>query len=133
MAGKTKMFPGWYKELRKLSASDRVALLEIVMENIRRGGDLKDRVNAEGDALVKELRRDYLFVGFSPSVMYLKKTNDEATYVHPWGMVTLIFKHKRLPTLLHVNAAMRKDEMLLAKIPFNREVFEALDATGITG
>ena len=133
MAAKIKMFPSWYKELRELNASAREALIEIVLENLRR--DINDRVSEEGSALVKDLRRNYEFVGFSPSVMYLKARDkdQEATYVHPWAMVTLIFKHKRLPTLTHVNAAMRKDEMILAKIPFNHEVFEAIEARGITG
>jgi hypothetical protein len=69
--------------------------------------------------------------------MYLKgegsKKDLEATFVHPWAMTTLVFKHKSLPLLMHINAAMEKDGMFLAEIPFNKELFRGVLSEGLTG
>ena len=134
---KVKSFPGWYKDVQDHPASARKRLVEIALDNIRRGGNINDQVVPECDEMVKTLRRDYKLIGISPNLMYLKvdgsREDLNATYIHPWGMTTLIFKHKKLPILLHVNAAMEWDESFLAKIPQNHELFEGRDLKGGTG
>lgn len=131
------MFPGWYRDLEEMSPQARAKLIDVVLDNISRFGTQNDSVNSACSELVRALKRDFDFVGFSPSVMYLKHKGDrddlDATFVHPWAMVTLIFKHRKLPMLIHVNAGMKKDKMILASIPFNHEVFEGIAARGITG
>ena len=134
---KIKSFTDSYKMIQDLSASDRARLIEITFDNIKRGGDIDDQVVPECDEMVKALKRDFKFIGFSPNLMYLKargpKDDLEATYIHPWAMTTLIFKHKTLPFLIHINAAMEWDESFLSKIPQNHELFEGRDLKGGTG
>lgn len=136
MSERVKMFPGWYKELRKMNSSAREKLIEIVLENIRRDGDLKDQPTLEGTKLVQMLKRECEFVGFAPNVTYLKcqgkKDELQASFVHPWAMTTLVYKHKKLPILIYANAGMRKDQMLLAELPFNQELLDRIEVIGLT-
>jgi hypothetical protein len=133
---KVKSFPGWYNLLQAQSAASRKKLVAIALDNIRRGGDIHDEIVPECDEMVKALKRDFRFVGISPNLMYLKTEGSQddldATHVHTWGMCTLVYKHKTLPFLIQINAAMEWDDSMLAKIPANADLFAGISIRGGT-
>jgi hypothetical protein len=136
MSDKVKMIPRWYKNLRELSQAARVALVEITLDNVCRHGSMTDKYTVQGKKLVSWIKSEFVLVGIAPNFTYLKvkstKNDLNATYVHPWAMTTLIYKHKTLPFLIQVNAGMRLDQMLLAEIPMNQELFSQMEVTGMT-
>lgn len=136
MSDKVKMIPRWYKSVREQSSAARKRLVEITLDNISRHGSLTDQPTEVGKQLVSWIKKEFVLVGIAPNITYLKvesaKKDLNATYVHPWAMTTLIYKHKKLPFLIQVNAGMRLDKMLLAEIPMNAELFAKMEVAGIT-
>ena len=110
--------------------------MQIVLTNVSKHGSLNDRPTEIGKQLVGWIKKEFEIVGLTPTTTYLKvdAKKDEifATFVHPWAMVTLLYKHKTLPFCIQVNSGMRKDEMLLAQIPFNSSLFDNEDVIGLT-
>lgn len=128
------LIPRHIEEFLNLSSRDKKRLVEIAMDNIERFGSLEDRPTEEGRAMRQWLERQFQFIGVSPNTMYIKTDDSQVPLIHPWGMTTLLFKHKRLPFVVSVNAEMRLDEMKLQEIPFNRETFQGKGSVkGLTG
>jgi len=134
---KVKSIPGWYNQLIALSYNQRRELVEKILYNVSTHGSLKDEPTAEGKEMVKWLKQSCDLIGFTPCVTYLKASGDreemDVTYIHPWGYLTLVYKHKKFPFLITVNSGMRKDKMILASIPANKGVFDGLSVVGIVG
>lgn len=136
MSSSVKMIPKWFKELREMSEGERRQIVEIVLASVSCHGSLKNEPTEIGKQMVSWIKREFELIGFAPNTTYLKaqgkKSELDATWVHPWGMVTLIYKNKTLPFLIYVNAGMRKDEMLLKQIPFNSDSFGNEAVKGLT-
>lgn len=92
--------------------------------------------------LVKNLNKNCEFIGFIPSVSYIKENSafkDElqAMFVHPFSSPTLLFKMKDAPVLLITNGNLEFNDSVLCKISENKynEDIEKLEnaVMGITG
>ena len=135
-SSKVKMTPRWYKETFDAESKLRKQMVEDILYNVSCHGSLMDQPTEIGKQFVDWIRKEFVLIGFAPNTTYMKiegKGDDlQATWVHPWAMNTLIYKNKKLPFLIYVNAGMRLNEMLLAEIPFNMEAFENVLAGGLT-
>ena len=96
------------------------------------------RINPAGRDLYDQFSDEstWEFIGFTPNVQYIKekassKAEREACWVHPWGTITLLFKHKKLPLCVSVNAGMRFNKSFLHEMKFNRD--SAPDLMGLSG
>lgn len=138
MSGRVKMFPRWYKQLKDLSPDVRKKLVEAILHAVSCHGSLEDKPTQAGKELVYWIKSEFDLVGFAPNFTYLKaeakKQEDlEASWIHPWGFETLVYKHKKFPFLIFVNSKMRKDQMFLQEIPFNEDAIEKIVTTGVVG
>lgn len=136
MSDKAKILSSWYRDLRESSTASRQAAVETALYNISCHGSKEDRPTVIGKQLVAWIRNEFELIGFTPNTAYLKLNgsgkNASSTYVHAWAMVTLLYKNKKLPFVIQVNAEMRLDKMRLAEIAFNADTFEDEYATGLT-
>lgn len=97
----------------------------------------KGEASKEGDELAKELKENYEFIGFIPSVSYVKekgtKKDLQAIWVHPFSTPTLLYKHKKLPVLVVVNGNIDFNDTRIRKIDKNADLDGLENILGITG
>jgi len=134
MSEKVKSFPRWYEEMADKSPSFRKQIVETVLKNVSCHGSSNDKPTPLGKQFVGWIRKEFELIGFAPNAMYLRVSGADlqATFIHPWAMITLLYKHKKLPFVIQVNSGMRKDEMMLAQIPYNKALFDNEDVIGLT-
>jgi hypothetical protein len=125
----------WAYQLTKSKIPDRKKVRHLVMNGIK---NFKlGKPSKAGDDLVKSLKKDFEFIGFSPNIMYIKedgpKKHTEVQWVHPFSVPTLLFKNKKLPYLVLVNPNLDFNDSRLRKIDQNLSLEELQGVLGITG
>lgn len=125
----------WVFLLVKASVSQRKKARKLALDGIehfKKGGPSK-----EGKDLVKDLKKNYHFVGFAPNVIYVKESGPKQDlkyqWVHPFSVPTLLYKHKKLPMLVMVNGNLDLNDSRLRKIGKNVKLDELQNILGITG
>ncbi len=95
----------WSEMLSEISASERMKLKEQVLHDIETFNSKTDKPTPEGKRLVAELRSpQFHFIGFIDNVSYIKASGDSddlrAKFLHPHGMLALLYFHKPTCTLV---------------------------------
>jgi hypothetical protein len=116
------------------SVKKRLEWVKLVLNHIENFD--KGKSKKEGEELIKELKKNYILIGFAPNITYVKhdgaKEDLKYQWVHPFGTPTLLYKHKKLPTLLLVNGNLDFNNSRLNKIDKNKSL-ELQSILGITG
>lgn len=130
----------WFDLYLKLGSSQRKNIRETVLKSLSeysaKGEGHSD--HEAGIQLVKSLKANFDYIGIAPNIMYAKEkgTKDDlkAIWVHPWGVPTLVYKHKKLPMIALVNPGIRYNESFIREMSMNRENLSQLyELAGITG
>lgn len=128
-----KEYLGWVNVILKSTRKERAEWVKIIMDGLRYYRQFNHR---KTDWLSDQLenKADYELIGFVPNLSYIKHDAKDAgllnaIFVHPWGVPSLLYKHKRLPIAVIVNPAMRLDDTVLNEQKNPRED----DLMGFTG
>lgn len=125
----------WCRQLAAAPVKARKKARKLALDAI--GHFKKGKASEEGKTLVESLEKDFTFVGFCPSVSYIKETGSKddlrAQWVHPFSTPSLLYKHKKLPVLIIANGNLDFNDSRLRKIDKNMGLDELHDILGITG
>ena len=125
----------WAYTLTKAKIPDRKQVRKLVIDGLKKFK--KGKVSEEGTKFVKNLQKDFEFVGFAPNIFYIKesgpKKHTEVQWVHPFSVPTLLYKHKKLPYLILTNPNLDFNDSRLRQIDQNVSLEELQNILGITG
>lgn len=129
--------PLWFQEFSQMSQSEREKVMDDTLKAVACFNSTDGKPTSDGRALVVYLRRECLIQGLTYETCYspVQGGNKElqSLFIHKYGLPTLLYVHKRLPFVLNVNPAIRKDAMVLSEIPANSTHFRHVYTVGITG
>lgn len=129
----------WVSHFLSLSASDRKAVVFEVLEALRdysdQGEGSEDKT--AGEMLYEDIINNYKMIGVAPNVAYLKndgsKDDLSPVWIHPFGVPTLLMKHKVLPVLILVNPGIRLNESFVDEMKLNSHLGGKTGGRGIHG
>lgn len=124
----------WFETMCDLPVKRRREFVQNVIDGLK---FYRDKRGAKGSKWLSDFlaeEKDVELIGFAANATYVKvdsthKDELKAIYVHPWGLPTLMYKHKHLPIVFMVGPGVRFNESILEEDDKNRE--PAL--RGITG
>lgn len=128
-----KEYLKWVDTMLDASKRERAEWVKIIMDGLRYYRQFHPK-KTEWLSDQLENAHEYELIGFVPNLSYIKHDAEDADllkaiYVHPWGVPSLLFKHKKLPIAVIVNPAMRLDDTVLNEQKNPRED----DLMGFTG
>jgi hypothetical protein len=124
----------WFETMTDLPVKSRAAFVDKIIDGLK---SYRGKKGERGERWLSEFLEDKSqveLIGFAANATYVKVDSEhkdelKAIYVHPWGMPTLMYKHKHLPIVFMVGPGVRFNESVLEEIDKNDE--PAL--RGITG
>jgi len=126
----------WAHGMRQKTVKQREETKNLILELIRLF-DKGERSEA-GEQLYKMLKseKEVQFIGFAPYTSYImmsSKVKDHlgCTFIHPYSMPTLMYKHKVLPMIIHVNPEISYNESKIYRL--NPHLSQLRDTSGIMG
>lgn len=123
----------WAETIYKAAASDRVSEVAAVLEDLKHSTDPDDR-----KAYREIVSGDYEFVGFTPSISYLKVEPDdpevlECLWIHAWSEPCLLFKRRGMSACMIVKPALKFNEAEASKYRENSGIKQLRLSAGLTG
>lgn len=92
----------------------------------------------DGEILFQELKseKNWVFIGFAPYTAYIKmdaEFEDQlgCTWIHPYSMPTLVYKHRWMPMVVHVNPELSYNESVVYRL--NKDMKHLKGVQGIMG
>lgn len=123
----------WAETIYKASAEDRANEVRAVLLDLKESSDPDDR------RIYRELLTgEYEFVGFTPSISYLKAEPDdpevlECLWIHAWSEPCLLFKRKGMSACIIVKPALKFNEAEASKYRENSGIKQLRLSAGLTG
>jgi hypothetical protein len=123
----------WAETIYKAGHEERVAEVSAVLEDLKVSPDADDR-----RAYREITSGEYEFVGFTPSISYLKADSDdpevlECLWIHAWSEPCLLFKKKGVSACLIVKPALKFNESEASKYRENQGIKQLRLTAGLTG
>lgn len=116
--GAPKHHLSYAKTLSKMDKKEKQALLKLSLDGLR--SYRKENKKKDGwfsDYL--ESNKDFELVGFALNYSYInldpKYGDTGPVWVHPWGLPSLLYRHKRNPVYMLTGPAHRLDENILGQ------------------
>lgn len=126
----------WAALMLKKSPSQRKKIRDLILERLIFFDEGKK--SEDGEILFSELKSEdnWYFIGFAPYAVYIKMEADlkeqlNCTWIHPYSMPTLVYKHKRLPMVVHVNPELSYNKSVVHQL--NKSMKHLRNVQGIMG